>query len=459
MGLVLSKRGPRRRARATQLLTWPLAALAALLLVAGCATPPPPGTGPQPMPVVVDEPGPVVARSDEYVIVSVQASDTLDTLAKRYLGDAGKAWWIAQFNNVTSVRAGQILVVPLRQRNPLGVVATGYQAIPILCYHRFGPRATKLNVTPQAFEQQMEFLARNGYTVISLERLQRFLAGKEAVPAKSVVVTIDDGYRSTYEIAWPVLKKFGFPATVFLYTDFVGASDAMTWAQMKTMTDSKLITLQPHSKSHANLTLRLPGETDARYRERIRREVLTPVGVIKDRLGEATRDLCLSVWRRERIRRRSPGEGRDRARRHRHARRQSVLRVPLHAPAQHDLRQRGSGRIQGQARDLRSHGAAVKRFSPRAVTALPLRRLPAPAWLLAVAAALAAGGCAQAPVAPAPAPAPVAPAPTVSRTVTEAVTQHRRLADAARQIGRSRHRRGPARDTQHPGAHRCGHRP
>ncbi len=266
-----------------------LAPLAVVLVLAGCATPPPaPAPAPAPLPVVIDEPGPVIARSDEFVIVTAQAGDTLEGLAKRYLDDAGKAWWIAQFNNLTSVRTGQIVVVPLRQRNPLGVVATGYQAVPILCYHRFGPRATKLNVTPQSFEQQMEFLARNGYTVITFERLQRFLAGKEALPAKSVVITIDDGYRSTFEIAYPILKKYGFPATVFLYTDFVGASDAMTWAQMKDMTSSKLVTIQPHSKSHANLTVRLSGETDARYRERIRREVLAPLGVIKERLGEPT---------------------------------------------------------------------------------------------------------------------------------------------------------------------------
>jgi len=283
--------GARADVRARRALRRWAVPLAALLLAAGCATPPP-APAPQPprapAPVVVDEPGPVVARSNDYIIVATESGDTLDTLARRYLGDAGKAWWIAQFNNVTAVRPGQIIVVPLRQRNPLGVVATGYQAVPILCYHRFGTRASKLNVTPQSFEQQMDFLARNGYTVITFERLQSFLAGKEALPAKSVVITIDDGYRSTFEIAYPVLKKFRFPATVFLYTDFVGASDAMTWAQMKEMTDSNLITIQPHSKSHPNLTQRLPGENEARYRERIRREVQTPLGVIKDRLGERT---------------------------------------------------------------------------------------------------------------------------------------------------------------------------
>ena len=263
-----------------------LVGAALLALVASCATPPPPPPEqPPPVPPAVD-PGPVVGRDNDYVIVSARSGETMASLAERYLGDAGKAWWIAQLNNASTVREGQIVVIPLRQRNAIGVFANGYQTVPILCYHRFGTKTSKLNVTPAAFEQQMEWLARNGYTVVTFARLARFLEGKEALPPKSVVITIDDGYRSSYEIAYPILKKFGFPATVFLYTDFVGASDAMTWAQMKEMTASGLVTIQPHSKSHANLTQRLPNESEARYRERVRREVTTPVAALKDRLSE-----------------------------------------------------------------------------------------------------------------------------------------------------------------------------
>ena len=259
---------------------------ALLAVLASCATPPPPPPEPPPPAPPAVDPGPVLGRDNDYVIVSVRAGETMASLAERYLGDAGKAWWIAQFNNATTLRDGQIVVIPLRQRNPIGVFANGYQTVPILCYHRFGVKTSKLNVTPAAFEQQMEWLARNGYTVVTFARLARFLEGKEALPPKSVVITIDDGYRSSYEIAYPILKKFGFPATVFLYTDFVGASDAMTWAQMKEMTASGLVTIQPHSKSHANLTQRLPNESEARYRERVRREVTTPVAALKDRLSE-----------------------------------------------------------------------------------------------------------------------------------------------------------------------------
>ena len=263
-------------------------AVAALAVLAGCATAPPPTAGPAPAAAPAADGGPLLARDDDFAVVTVQPGDTLASLAQRYAGDAGRAWWIEEFNNVTAVRPGQVVVVPLRVRNPTGVQATGYQTIPILCYHRFGAKASKLTVTGAAFEAQMDYLARNGYTVIPLQRLARFLEGKDALPPRSVAITIDDGYRSTYEIAWPVLKKFGFPATVFLYTDFVGASDAMTWAQMKDMTAGGLVEIQPHSKSHSNLTQKLPGETDARYRERIRREVDAPIAALRDRLGDAS---------------------------------------------------------------------------------------------------------------------------------------------------------------------------
>ena len=259
-------------------------------VLAGCATPPPP-------PVQVSEPvqepapivrGPVIARDRDFAIVTAAEGDTLAALAARYLGSQEHAWRIAEFNGVERVQRGQTIVIPLRARNVIGVYANGFQTIPILCYHRFGPKSSKLTVTRAGFEAQMQYLADNGYYVAPLAQVRAFLEGKEPLPKKTVAITIDDGYRSTYEIAFPVLRKHGFPATVFLYSDFVGASDALTWQQMKEMTASHLIDVQPHSKTHSNLTQRHFGESDAAYRERIRREVEMPVNVIRERLEVAS---------------------------------------------------------------------------------------------------------------------------------------------------------------------------
>jgi peptidoglycan/xylan/chitin deacetylase (PgdA/CDA1 family) len=230
----------------------------------------------------------VLARDERFAVVVPQPGEDLAVLAERYLGDRGRADVIAEFNRVDAARPGEALAIPLGPRPPLGMSPAGAQAVTILCYHRFGARANTLTVTPAAFEAQMAYLARSGYTVIPLARLAAFLEGREALPRKSVVITIDDGYRSTYDVAWPVLKRHGFPATLFLYTDFVGAGDALTWAQMKEMAASGLLDVEPHSKSHANLTQRLAEEGEARYRERVRREIDAPIDTIRDRLGLAS---------------------------------------------------------------------------------------------------------------------------------------------------------------------------
>ena len=66
-------------------------------------------------------------------------------------------------------------------------------------------------MTPAAFDAQMDYLARNGYTVIPLARLAALSARREPLPRKSVAITIDDGYRSTYEVAYPILSKLRLP--------------------------------------------------------------------------------------------------------------------------------------------------------------------------------------------------------------------------------------------------------
>jgi peptidoglycan/xylan/chitin deacetylase (PgdA/CDA1 family) len=256
------------------------------LVLHGCATPP--AVVPLPEPIVQRDVGPLLARDDEFAIVIARTGDDSAALAQRYLGDARKAWLIVEANGGNEIRAGQTVVIPLQQQNRIGVYADGFQTIPVLCYHRFGSKPSKLTVTPAAFAAQMDYLAKNGYQVLPIARLNDFLDGKESLPKKTVIITIDDGYRSTYEVAYPVLKKHGFPATVYLYSDFVGAGDALTWPQMNEMTASGLVEIQPHSKTHSNLTLRLPDESDAKYRERAKREVDVPIGVIKERLSAAS---------------------------------------------------------------------------------------------------------------------------------------------------------------------------
>jgi len=224
------------------------------------------------------------AKSNEFVVLVTKQGDTLESLATKYLDDKNKAWVIADFNEISKIVPQREIVIPLKSQNNPGVTVTGIQSVPILCYHRFGTGYAKLSVSDKKFQQQMQYLKDNNFNVIPLIDVYDFLENNKPLPKKSVVITIDDGYRSAYEIAYPILKSFNFPATLFLYTDFTGTRDAISWKQIKTMVKSGLVDIQPHSKTHLNLTMIKAGESQAEYKTRITEEIKNPGKQIKNRL-------------------------------------------------------------------------------------------------------------------------------------------------------------------------------
>jgi peptidoglycan/xylan/chitin deacetylase (PgdA/CDA1 family) len=131
----------------------------------------------------------------------------------------------------------------------------------------------------------MRFLRDNGYRVISLEHAAAFFRGERSVPKKSVVLTIDDGYQSVYSVAYPILAKYGYPATVFVYSDYISGG-GLTWQQMREMAQSGLFSFQAHSKTHADLTKRLPNESMLEYEQRLQTEVAAPAEKLGKRMTE-----------------------------------------------------------------------------------------------------------------------------------------------------------------------------
>ena len=122
--------------------------------------------------------------------------------------------------------------------------------VPILMYHRFGYEKQTLFVTPKNFERQMKYLKRNNYNVISLNELVDGLRANRRFK-HAVVITIDDGYLDNYKYAYPVLKKYRFPATIFLITNFIGNNqDFMNWGQARELLNNN-VTLGGHTRNHA----------------------------------------------------------------------------------------------------------------------------------------------------------------------------------------------------------------
>jgi peptidoglycan/xylan/chitin deacetylase (PgdA/CDA1 family) len=233
-----------------------------------------------------DAAGAVLASDRKYVVYVPLAEDTLESVATKFLREPRRAWEIAAFNRITATTPGEALVVPLEPVNPRGVHPDGYQTIPILAYHRIGTRASRMFVSAEKFEAQLEFLRRNDYRVIRLADLPDFLDGRRPLPPKSVVITFDDGHVSTYQHAFPLLVRYGYPATFFLYTDFLGAKEALSWPQIREMAATGLMDFQSHSKTHANLWVRLPGESERDYRRRLDTEIRASSEAIRRNLGQ-----------------------------------------------------------------------------------------------------------------------------------------------------------------------------
>lgn len=123
----------------------------------------------------------------------------------------------------------------------------------VLLYHRFEDKPAQLVTTPNDFRAQMQALKDNKISVISMLDLLAWLNGEKAIPSKSAVITLDDEWNSQYYLAWPILKEFGYPFTLFVYTKWVGGgSKAMTWPQLEEMRDAG-IDIEAHSVSHRDL--------------------------------------------------------------------------------------------------------------------------------------------------------------------------------------------------------------
>jgi len=228
-------------------------------------------------------------RSEDYVVYQLQDSETPADLAEKFLGDKKKSWVIEEANPGLMFNSGKSVVIPLKNRNKGGLGAEGFQTVPILTYHRFAEDCNSpLCMPASTFELQMRYLKENGYYVITPEELLAFLEYRQGLPKRSVLITLDDGYRSVYNTAYPVLKKYGFTATLFIYTDFVGVSSmAITWDQLKEMR-AEDFTIGSHTINHSDLTKPKDGETELEFMARIKEELHGSKKIIDQKLGQET---------------------------------------------------------------------------------------------------------------------------------------------------------------------------
>ena len=163
----------------------------------------------------------------------------------------------------------------------------GFKEVVVLMYHSVDKNGWSLSVDPEVFERQMRFLNQN-YQVVSLDKIIRYAKGEISLPSKSVAITFDDGYLDNYLNAWPILKKYNLPATIFLITNEnrtrgPGCTFPLFyWKEAKEMINSGLISIETHTDSH-------PDDLKSLAPDQIKKEIIIAKQKIKNNLGVDSR--------------------------------------------------------------------------------------------------------------------------------------------------------------------------
>ena len=165
--------------------------------------------------------------------------------------------------------------------------------MPILMYHNLDEEASPISLRPERFAWQMRCLHERGYRVVQLGEIVRRLRAGQPLSRKEVAITFDDGFESVYQLALPILSRYGFTATVFLVPPYCGKTNTwpdqppgmpsyplMSWAQIREL-DRSEIEIGAHGLNHRRLD-RLP-------HEEAKDEVLGSKARIEDRLGHTIR--------------------------------------------------------------------------------------------------------------------------------------------------------------------------
>ncbi len=161
-------------------------------------------------------------------------------------------------------------------------------AVFVLCYHDFRENPNKWSITPEGLEAHLQTLKALGFTFLTVSEAVDLLRGKwnGSLPERAVVITVDDGFQSAYTVLFPLLKRYGAKATLFVYTDWVGKNkSALTWEQLREMAQSGLVEIASHTVTHPYPRRLKRTLSHDQYRDRMKREFVQSKKELEQKLG------------------------------------------------------------------------------------------------------------------------------------------------------------------------------
>jgi len=171
------------------------------------------------------------------------------------------------------------------------------QALPVLAgdqanifiYHRFGEeRYPSTNIALEDFAAQLEVLDQGGFHVVTLGAVIDSWREGRPLPERTVVLTVDDAFRSFLEGAMPLLRRYRFPVTLFVNTDAVGAGQYLDWDELRALA-AEGVEIGNHSASHAYLLNRSAGESEQQWQQRVTDDILRAQQAFHAELGLSPR--------------------------------------------------------------------------------------------------------------------------------------------------------------------------
>jgi peptidoglycan/xylan/chitin deacetylase (PgdA/CDA1 family) len=197
------------------------------------------------------------------------------------------------------------------------------RAVPVLMYHHVCPHSGLVTVSPETFEEHIAYLARKKYRALAADEFLEFLQGKRALDGRNVLITFDDGYLDNYVYAFPILKRYGLKATIFIITSLMGAGAArvhlgagrilpatpdhrsckaavaegradevmLRWSEIETMETSGAVEI--HSHTHSHLRWDQLHTDKAQRLAAVEADLAATRAALKSRLGK---DSCHLSW-------------------------------------------------------------------------------------------------------------------------------------------------------------------
>jgi len=179
-------------------------------------------------------------------------------------------------------------------------------SIPVVMYHHVSPVGWGLTVSPGMFEEHLSYLKKEGWKTLSGDEFLEIIRGEE-IPTRCMVITFDDGFADNYVYAYPILKRYGMKAILFVATSFIEDGHVRredfrplphkeawrlalterryevmcTWSELREMQESGVFDIQSHSHSHETPVY----IKEKRYQE-LRDDLLKSKRLIEQRLSK-----------------------------------------------------------------------------------------------------------------------------------------------------------------------------